>query len=155
MKLLADELITIDFMDMVWSVSKMVLIPIITGLIYGHLTKGRWLGLTRLMPAVSMGEIALIIAVILAAGRANLLTVGLGLCALILVHNLLGYFFGYFRAQFGGLDRTLAFEVGMQNSGLAIEMGKITTLGLAPAIFEPIMNMTGSSLAAYCKKKIK
>tara|TARA_B110000027_G_C15941796_1_gene221636 strand:+ start:73 stop:474 length:402 start_codon:yes stop_codon:yes gene_type:complete len=133
----------------------MVLIPIITGLIYGHLTKGRWLGLTRLMPAVSMGEIALIIAVILAAGRANLLTVGLGLCALILVHNLLGYFFGYFRAQFGGLDRTLAFEVGMQNSGLAIEMGKITTLGLAPAIFEPIMNMTGSSLAAYCKKKIK
>ena len=155
MKLLADELITIDFMDMVWSVSKMVLIPIITGLIYGHLTKGRWLGLTRLMPAVLMGEIALIIAVILAAGRANLLTVGLGLCALILVHNLLGYFFGYFRAQFGGLDRTLAFEVGMQNSGLAIEMGKITTLGLAPAIFEPIMNMTGSSLAAYCKKKIK
>ena len=41
----------------------------------------------------------------------------------------------------------------MQNaglaSGLAIEMGKIATVGLAPAIFGPMMNVTGSSLASW------
>jgi BASS family bile acid:Na+ symporter len=28
-------------------------------------------------------------------------------------------------------------------------MGKITTAGLAPAIFGPVMNITGSSLASW------
>jgi BASS family bile acid:Na+ symporter len=53
--------------------------------------------------------------------------------------------------------RTVAFEVGMQNgglaSGLALQMGKIATVGLAPAIFGPLMNITGSSLATYWRGK--
>ena len=44
-------------------------------------------------------------------------------------------------------------EVGMQNaglaSGLALAMGKLATAGLAPAIFGPVMNVTGSSLASW------
>ncbi len=46
--------------------------------------------------------------------------------------------------------RTIAFEVGMQNGGLAtgiaLEMGKISTVGLAPAIFGPWMNISGLHL---------
>jgi BASS family bile acid:Na+ symporter len=35
-------------------------------------------------------------------------------------------------------------------------MGKIATVGLAPAIFGPIMNITGSMLATWWRnKKIK
>ena len=49
--------------------------------------------------------------------------------------------------------RTIAIEVGMQNgglaSGLAKEMGKIATVGLAPAVFGPLMNITGSTLASW------
>jgi BASS family bile acid:Na+ symporter len=49
--------------------------------------------------------------------------------------------------------RTVAIEVGMQNgglaSGIAKEMGKIATVGLAPAVFGPLMNVTGSLLASY------
>ncbi|MFT7161190.1 MAG: BASS family bile acid:Na+ symporter, partial [Bacteroidia bacterium] len=48
--------------------------------------------------------------------------------------------------------RTIALEVGLQNgglaSGIALEMGKITTVGLASAVFGPIMNITGSTLAS-------
>jgi predicted Na+-dependent transporter len=48
---------------------------------------------------------------------------------------------------------TIAFEVGIQNgglaSGLALQMGKIATVGLAPAIFGPLMNITGSMLANW------
>jgi BASS family bile acid:Na+ symporter len=41
----------------------------------------------------------------------------------------------------------------MQNgglaSGLALQMGKVATVGLAPAIFGPLMNITGSVLANW------
>ncbi len=41
----------------------------------------------------------------------------------------------------------------MQNSGLAsglaLQMGKVATVGLAPAVFGPLMNITGSSLATW------
>jgi BASS family bile acid:Na+ symporter len=53
--------------------------------------------------------------------------------------------------------RTLAIEVGMQNagmaSGLAKAMGKMATVGLAPAIFGPLMNTTGSVLASYWHRR--
>ena len=50
-------------------------------------------------------------------------------------------------------SRTIAIEVGMQNgglaSGIANSLGKIATMGLAPAVFGPLMNITGSILASY------
>jgi len=55
--------------------------------------------------------------------------------------------------------RTIALEVGLQNSGLAsgiaLEMGRIATVGLAPAVFGPMMNITGSSLATWWRNKKK
>ena len=52
---------------------------------------------------------------------------------------------------------TIAFEVGMQNgglaSGLALQMGKVATVGLAPAIFGPLMNVTGSTLASWWRRR--
>jgi len=66
------------------------------------------------------------------------------------------------RRAFQGLPesdcRTISLEVGMQNSGLAsgiaLTMGKLATVGLAPAIFGPMMNITGSSLATWWHRKI-
>jgi len=53
--------------------------------------------------------------------------------------------------------RTIALEVGLQNtglaSGLALKMGKVATVGLAPAVFSPIMNISGSSLATWWHHK--
>ncbi len=53
--------------------------------------------------------------------------------------------------------RTIALEVGMQNgglaSGIALEMGKVATVGLAPAVFGPWMNISGSSLATWWRDK--
>ncbi len=53
--------------------------------------------------------------------------------------------------------RTIAFEVGMPNaglaSGLALAMGNIATIGLAPAIYGPLMNVTGSTLASWWRTK--
>ena len=53
--------------------------------------------------------------------------------------------------------RTIALEVGMQNSGLAsgiaLEMGKVATVGLPSVIFGPWMNITGSSLATWWRER--
>jgi BASS family bile acid:Na+ symporter len=83
------------------------------------------------------------------------------LILIVLIHNLFGYLLGYYAARMFKMSerdaRTVAIEVGMQNgglaSGIAKEMGKIATVGLAAAVFGPIMNITGSTLASYWHKK--
>jgi bile acid:Na+ symporter, BASS family len=89
------------------------------------------------------------------------LKMGVLLLITSLLHNLSGYTLGYSVAWLTGMPekdrRTVAFEVGMQNgglaSGLALQMGKVATVGLAPAIFGPLMNITGSILASWWRGK--
>jgi len=108
-----------------------------------------------------MAGIAIIIMIITAAGRDSLLTIGGFLILAAIIHNLLGYLLGYWGCRLFKMNeqdcRTIAFEVGMQNGGLAtgiaLEMGKISTVGLAPAIFGPWMNISGSSLATWWRDK--
>ena len=161
MKLLANQLVPIDFLGMFKSILKIVIVPIIAGLTFNHFFHGRFKWLDKALPIVSMAGIAIIITVITAAGRDALLTIGLTLIAVVVVHNLVGYFLGYGVARLLGLDRcssrTIALEIGMQNSGLAsgiaVEMGRVATMGLAPAVFGPLMNITGSSLATWWRGK--
>jgi BASS family bile acid:Na+ symporter len=95
-----------------------------------------------------------------AAGRNNLLHVGLLLFLASVIHNAAGYFFGYWLSRACRIDknsaRTIAFEVGLQNggmaSGLAGSMGKLGTVGLAAAVFSPWMNISGSILANYWRR---
>ncbi|WP_295767018.1 bile acid:sodium symporter family protein [uncultured Mucilaginibacter sp.] len=113
------------------------------------------------IPYLSMFGIVYFTAVTTAAGRENLLNVGLLLFIASVIHNGAGYFFGYWLSRLFGLDknssRTVAFEVGLQNggmaSGLAGTMGKLATVGLAAAVFSPWMNISGSILANYWRKR--
>ena len=122
-------------------------------------TNNLWM--EKVLSFVSMAGIALIVAVITAAGRNSLLEVGALLILTSLLHNLSGYTLGYSLAWITRMPerdrRTIAFEVGMQNgglaSGLALQMGKVATVGLAPAIFGPLMNITGSILANWWRGK--
>lgn len=161
MKLLAGEFIEIDVLPMMWDIAKMIIIPIGAGLIFNKIFSGRTSWLDRAMPLVSMVGIALIIVVITAAGRDSLMDIGLLLVLIVLVHNLFGYILGYWFARLFKMPerdaRTVAIEVGMQNGGLASaianSVGKIATMGLAPAVFGPLMNITGSILASYWHKR--
>lgn len=157
MHLLAGKFIAIHFWDMAWDTTRVVIIPIIAGLLFHYLIRGKVKWLDRIMPLISMIGIALIIVVITAAGRESLLKVGLLLIVATLIHNVAGYILGYWSGRLFGFKekdcRTISLEVGMQNgglaSGLALMMGGMATVGLAPAIFGPLMNITGSSLATW------
>lgn len=159
MKLLAGEFVEINMLDMMWSITKMIILPIAAGLLFNRLFKTKWLD--KAMPVVSMLAIAIIIIIITAAGRDSLLDIGGILMLLVLIHNLFGYTLGYWFARLFKMPeqdaRTIALEVGMQNgglaSGIANSLGKIATMGLAPAVFGPLMNITGSILASYWHKR--
>ena len=157
MQQLAGQYIPIDLWKMRLDIGNMVILPIGAGLIFNYFFHGKakWLDIS--MPIISMAGIAIIVTVITANGRDGLLQIGFSLILAAILHNVLGYFLGYLGAKLVGLNqrdcRTIAIEVGMQNgglaSGIALTMNKIATVGLAPAVFGPWMNISGSSLATW------
>lgn len=161
MKLLAGAFVEIDPYKMMEEIFMMVIIPIAAGIIFNKLLHGRSRWVDEAMPLLSMFGIAFIITIITAAGRDNLISGALVLIPLVLIHNVFGYLLGYWSGRLFKMPerdcRTIAIEVGMQNGGLASalanQMGKAATMGLAPAVFGPLMNVTGSILASYWQKK--
>ena len=136
-----------------------LLAALVVGVLYHQLAKAV-AKLDGLMPYISMFGIIYFTAVTTAAGHDNLLRVGFLLFLVAVLHNAAGYFFGYWLGRLFGLDknsaRTVAFEVGLQNggmaSGLAGSMGKLGTVGLPAAVFSPWMNISGSILANYWRR---
>ncbi len=121
--------------------------------------EGNWMD--KALPAVSMFGICLIIGIITARSRDQLLSVGAGLFGAAILHNGLGYLLGYWGGRLARFDesscRTVAFEVGMQNggmaSGIAMDVLRSTSAALAPAIFGPWMNISGSVLANWWRRR--
>jgi BASS family bile acid:Na+ symporter len=161
MKFYAGGFIPINVLEMMWGIVKMVLLPIGAGLLFNKFLHGRAKWLDASMPLVSMVGIALIVAIIMAAGRESLLNMGLMLVLMVLLLNLAGYLSAYWMARLFKLEeqhcRTISITTGMQNaglvSGIAKEMGKIATVGLASAVCGPLMGFTSSVLASYWNGK--
>ncbi len=161
MGFLAGEYVQVDFWKMMWDIITIIIFPVGAGLIFNHFFHKRFTLIQTVMPLISMVSIGFIIAIITAAGRDGLIEVGALLMVVVLLHNLTGYLLGYWLSRAVGMPerdcRTIAIEVGLQNgglaSGLAKEMGKLATVGLAPAIFGPLMNITGSTLGLWWRTK--
>jgi len=157
MRTLAGQMVHVNTGAMMLDILKIVIGPIALGLLVNRVAHKRAKPLLRLMPMLSMLGVAVIIMVISAQGRDELLHVGLALVAAVFLQMTLGFSLGYCGARIFGLSerecRTVSIEVGMQNSGLAsgiaVEMGKVATLGLAAAINGPVMNATFSLLGMW------
>jgi len=136
-------------------------LPMVGAVILSFIITGENKYMEKVLSLISMVGIALIVTIITASGRDSLIKVGALLIVTSLLHNITGYTLGYWLSWLVGMPekdrRTIAFEVGMQNgglaSGLALQMGKVATVGLAPAIFGPLMNVTGSVLANFWRGK--
>ncbi|MPZ19710.1 MAG: bile acid:sodium symporter family protein [Luteitalea sp.] len=160
MQTLAGRFVPIDFYEMMMSILYMIILPIVAGLVVNSLLRGRqWIH--RILPIVSMVAICIILAIITASSRDALLAVAVALFTVVVLHNAIGFLFGYWGGRLFGLDeansRTASIEVGMQNagmaSGLAISVLHSTDAGLAAAIFGPWMNVTGSILASFWRQR--
>jgi BASS family bile acid:Na+ symporter len=161
MKTLAGQFVEIDFIAMMIHVTEIIIVPIVLGLIINKLIRNGAKWLQTVMPIVSMLGVFMMILVIVSAGRDNLLSIGPLLFIASMVHHSTGYFLGYWSGRLLKLDeatcRTISLEVGMQNaglaSGIAIQMGKVATVGLASAIAAPWMTISGSLLANWWRNK--
>jgi BASS family bile acid:Na+ symporter len=162
MKLLAGQFVPVDFWQMMLSIIKMIVVPIVLGLIANRLLHGRAPWIKRGLPFVSMAGIAIIIGIITSLNRDTLADVALALLVVVVVvHNAVGYVLGYGGARLLGLSerdaRTVAIEVGLQNAGMAtgLAMSPLNSpeAGLAPAIFGPWMNVSGAVLASFWRRR--
>ena len=144
MRLLADQYVEIDVIKMMLSILWMVVVPVIGGLAANRILRylnirGPWLD--RLLSLLAMSAICLIIAIITSLSRDQLLTVGVALVAAAMIHNGMGYFLGYSGAWLLGLEetdrRTVAFEVGLQNGGMASGLA-VNVLGSSDAAPAPL-----------------
>ncbi|MBN2293648.1 MAG: hypothetical protein JXM70_14560, partial [Pirellulales bacterium] len=111
----------------------------------------------RVLPLVSMTAICIVLTIVTAQTRDELVTVGITLVVVAVIHNSVGYLLGYWLAKAARLDetscRTVAFEVGMQNggmaTGLAVNVLHSHIAALPPNVFGTWMNISGSVLAKW------
>ena len=161
MKIFAGRLIDVPFLGMMQSIMKMIILPIVAGLIVNKLLRNRKQWLDRILPLLSMIAILFFVTIVVAHYRDRLLVVGLALIGASIIHNFFGYILGYWKGKAIGLNerdsRTMAIEVGLKNGGMgmgiAIDSLKSTDAALAPIIFGKWMNISGSALANYWRQK--
>lgn len=160
--LLASQWIEINASSMFISILQVVLIPICLGLIMRALFKQKVERSIQIMPMISVVAIVLIVAAIIAASKAAILQSGLLVLAVVVLHNTLGYLFGFGVAHFFKLNyadcKAVAVEVGMQNSGLGVALATVhfaasPLTALPSAIFSLWHNISGPALASYWAAK--
>ena len=152
--LILEKQVHMDFWSMVGSVFWIVVFPLLDGLILRRILRHRLEPLLHWFPSLSIVVIALLIACIIGLNQTTLLALPLLVFLAVILHNGLGLAAGYgvsrlFRCS-GRDARTLAIEVGMQNSGLGVALA-VKYFGAASALpgalFSLWHNITGVGLA--------
>lgn len=146
--------------SMLLSILKIVFIPVVVGLILNHFLH-RYIDKRHdFFAFLSIVAIVFIIGIIIGLNQQKIATIALSLMLAIMCHNLVGLIGGFYITKWLGFDhkscKTVAIEVGMQNSGLAVvlAMKYFTALGALPgAIFSIWHNISGSIIAGYWVKK--
>ncbi len=160
MWLYAQANIPIDVSGLFMSILKMVLLPVVLGLVVKTLIPQLADKISRFTPAFSILAIMAIIACVVALNVANIQTIGITILLAVTLHNVLGLGLGYGLARAFALDerssRAIAIEVGMQNSGLAAVLAHVhfsVITALPSAIFSIWHNLSGAILATLWRKR--
>lgn len=152
------QLVPVPLEKMLLSVLQLVIAPVLLGVAINTLLGTKLRPLNRLFPLLSMSAIVIIIAIIVALNHDK---TGPLLLLAVALHNLGGMGSGYALARLLGHDtvtcRTLAIEVGMQNSGLSVALAVkyfSATSALPGALFSIWHNLSGSLLAGWWARRI-
>ena len=158
--LLIDASIDVPAGKMLFSIMTMVIIPVSLGISMNHYLGKALKPVRHVFPLVSVFAIVFIIAIIVALNANRLPQLGPALLLAVVLHNAAGLIIGYFCARAlntpAAEARTLAIEVGMQNSGLAVALAIkyfTASAALPGAIFSIWHNLSGSALATLWSKR--
>lgn len=155
------ERVEVPVAGLLLSTAKIVLVPVILGLAVNYVLGRRLDRLKSAFPLLSMMAIVIIIAIIVGMNHATLGQMGVGLVAVVVLHNLCGLALGYCLPRMLRRSeaecRTLAIEVGMQNSGLAVALATehFSALAALPGVMFSIWhNLSGSVLAGRWSRRV-
>jgi len=158
--LMASAWLPVDPMALFASVVKIVLLPVGLGVLIRRFWQpSEWL-LEGLLPLVAMLAIAWIVGVVVALNVSGMADMMLSLAIAVVLLNVIGLLMGGSIAMLLGqsrqCSRTVAIEVGMQNSGLAVALAMAhfsPQAALAGAMFSLWHNVSGALIAAYWRKQ--
>lgn len=154
--LLLRQTVSVDMMAMFISIVKVVILPIAAGFVINKFFSETTQKAVKVLPLVSVTAIVMIVAAVVAANSANIMSTGAIVFVVVILHNILGYALGYFVSVVFKLPlakrKAVSIEVGMQNSGLATSLAATSfpTLALATvpgAVFSVWHNISGAILA--------
>ena len=158
--LYAGQTVPVPVAAMLLSIVKVVLIPVTLGVALNHIAHRLVSRIQSILPLISVSAIVVIIAIIVALNRVQLQSIGPAVTLAVMLHNISGLVLGYWLPRLFGLRqkdcRTLAIEVGMQNSGLGVTLAIqffSTAAALPGAVFSIWHNLSGSLLASYWARK--
>ena len=152
--------VAVPIVSMMLTVFKIIVLPVFLGVAINRYFGSVLRPIKPLLPLFAMAAIILIIAIIVALNVQQLSQIALAITIAIMLHNSLGLLSGYWLAKALGYDervcRTLAIEVGMQNSGLGVALATkyfSVMVALPSALFSIWHNISGSLLASYWLSK--
>lgn len=158
--LLAGRWLDIAAGAMFWAILKIVLLPVLLGLVLRLLFPRFVTRQLDLMPIISITGIILVVAAVVAVNQKNLATSGLLVLGVVMLHNILGLVLGYFAARVMKLGyperKAISIEVGMQNSGLGATLAIVYFSPIAAipsAIFSVWHNLSGPALATWWRRE--
>ena len=147
-----------NVVSMFVSIIKVVIVPILLGFVINHFFKKFTETVVEILPLISTTAIVAIVAAVVSANSAKIMTSGLLIIGVVILHNVLGYTVGYGVGKVLKLDeskcRAISIEVGMQNSGLATSLATVHfaqyPLATIPgAVFSVWHNVSGAILANF------
>lgn len=158
--LLASQWVDVSASAMFWSITKIVLLPVLLGVALRRFFPAQVDRSLPVLPLVSVAGIVVVVAAIIAVNRAHLLEAGLVITLVVMLHNLLGLLLGFLAARWLRLpfpdQKAIAIEVGMQNSGLGatLALAYFAPIAAIPsAIFSVWHNISGPLLATFWAKR--
>ncbi|MFF2810717.1 bile acid:sodium symporter family protein [Streptomyces sp. NPDC058000] len=158
--LLAGHLLDVDAAPMVVDILKTVLVPVIAGLLVRRLASGLVRRCLPALPWLSAVTVGVIVLIVVAASASALKDAAAVVLLAVVLHNGLGLALGYAAGRFAKLDpaasRAMAFEVGMQNSGLAASLAATyfsPLTALPAAVFSVWHNLSGALVAAWMNRR--
>lgn len=159
----AGQRVDVDIVAMFLSVIKVVIVPIVLGIIVQKLLGKKVEEAGKVLPLVSVVAIVMIVAAVVSANSEKLLTNGAIIIVVVILHNMLGYGVGYLIAKLLRLDlakcKAVSIEVGMQNSGLATSLAgthfaQYPLATIPGAVFSVWHNISGSIVANIMSARV-
>ena len=154
--LMAGTLVDVDTLGMIMSILYVVIAPIVAGFLMQRYLPMLTRRAVAYLPAFSSLMIAMLVGIIVGHNASRLLTGGIIVVLVVVLHNVCGLALGYGIGRLLGLTHAkrtaISIEVGMQNSGLASSLATIhfATFPMAVipgAVFSVWHNISGALVA--------